>query len=414
MTRTGYDLKPKVDPLEYEFPVPPSDLAGILLGPRAAEVLGVAPVFLRRSLSALGLNDDWRAPRLGSLQRVAALVHPAPSLLVPWHFTGEGVKALEALCASPAPPARDVIEDGIHLLDVHTLLTRLRHESVQSVVTSPPYWGQRIYKDTVPSDWSDGTRCHYGAEATPEDYVRHTLEIFHLMKPVLREGATIWWNVGDTYSTRTQIRTNGVERLQAMREGDSKGWTEQAARRHSAGHEYLKDKDLCLIPQQVAIGAQRLGYWARSWITWEKENTLPETVKDRPTVSHEQIILFSKSKIYDFYLDAWKSTPSVRKLTGAGEGPANLRSVWRFRTTSGRDGHGAQFPIELPARTILLSSMENELVMDPFLGAGTSAIAAKKLGRRFVGCDVVDEYLEVARGRLKSDAKKGRSLEEFS
>jgi len=140
-------------------------------------------------------------------------------------------------------------------------------QSVQTVVTSPPYWGVRRYTGDQVIRWSDGIECAFGSETTVEDYVRHSAEILRALRPVLRDDGTIWWNMGDTYQTRAYLRTSSKERLDAI-EGrlEDKTWKDYEAKRYSAGHPYLKDKDLTLVPFQVAMAAQHLGYYLRSVI----------------------------------------------------------------------------------------------------------------------------------------------------
>ena len=398
------------------YPELDTSIADIQLGPRAVEVLGVQPSFLRRCLSELEIDESMACMSTRSLYTIAKLVRPNPSLIVPWHFTKEGHKYLVSLTQDKEEPSAQIINEGTVCGSVFDVMNRVPSNIIQTVITSPPYWGARIYKELTPVEWSDGERCHFGGEASPESYVRHTLEILFKLKPIISNQGTVWWNIGDVYNTRTQIRGNAAERLMAMKNGDNVTWSSQAARRHSAGHEYLKDKDLCLIPQQIAIGAERLGYWVRSWITWDKENTMPETVKDRPTTSHEQILLLSKSKRYDFYLNAWKKAPMLNgrdKQTDTQQ-TSNLRTVWRFSTSSGGKGHGAQFPLELPIRAMLLSSKEGDIVMDPFLGAGTTGMAAHLLSRRFIGCDVVKSYVAEANKNISSIKLNGPRLEDFN
>jgi hypothetical protein len=134
------------------------------------------------------------------------------------------------------------------------LLPRLEPASVQCVTTSSPYWGMRVYDNERNIRWADGESCPYGFEQTPEGFIRHTIELLVLIKPAITKTGSVWWNIMDTYNTRTPIRGNARERLDAMSDapGSRKGWTEHGACRHSAGHMYLDDTELSSIPARIA------------------------------------------------------------------------------------------------------------------------------------------------------------------
>lgn len=289
---------------------------------------------------------------------------------------------------------------------------------VQTVVTSPPYWGVRRYEGEQETEWLDGTRVAFGLEKTPEDYVRHTLEILRKIKTVLRSDGIVWWNIGDTYFTRAVIRKSTVERLDAYEGRRYDKWRDYPFRRYSSGHRYLKDKDLTLVPFQVAIGAQHLGFWTRATIIWSKENQMPEPIKDRPTSSHEYILMLTKSKRYYYNKEAAQE-PAATEVIVRENGRTtisdlrNLRTVWSFAVDR-NNIHTAAFPIELPTRCILASTKPGDLVFDPFLGSGTTAVAADRQGRTFFGCDVCEDYIIEARKRLEIDRldRKSRVREE--
>ena len=281
---------------------------------------------------------------------------------------------------------------------------------VQAIVTSPPFYGQRIYEDETPVKWQDGARVAFGRESSPEAYVAHTLDVFAELGRVLKPNGTIWWNIGDSYQTDTIARTSSADRL-AHYGGKRTKWSEAPGRRYSSGHPYLKDKDLTLVPFRIAVGAQRLGYWLRSIIVWSKQFPLenpgvideirrhvPEVVADRPVTGHEYVLLFSKNAKYDYY-----ATNVV--LNGQTPGPAestalNVRTVWNFPPAENA-GHAARFPDELPKRCILLSSKRGDLIFDPFAGEGTTLRVARDLGRTYFGSDVSKTYIAWARARLR-------------
>lgn len=280
-------------------------------------------------------------------------------------------------------------------------ISSLPPASVQCVVTSTPYWALRIYKEHVDVPWADGELCAYGHEQTPEGFVRHTTEILLALKSVLTPNGSIWWNIMDTFNTRTQIRGNAVEALRAMQGRDSRAWGDHESRRYSAGHSYLKDGEQCMIPSMIAERASRIGYYVKSTITWAKTATLPEPQESRVSRNLEYILHLSLARAPSFNKECYRTLPAAFGGRNNGWETDKLSDVWTLPTSSGGDGHGAQFPIALPGRCIALSTNEGELVLDPFVGAGTSGVAALALGRRFIGIDVSPDYLQTAQRRLK-------------
>src|SRR5262249_9427303 len=127
------------------------------------------------------------------------------------------------------------------LLHDHVLdrLATMPKGSVQCVVTSTPYWALRIYNESHFTKWADGQYCPYGHEQTPEGFLRHTTEVLASLYLVLAETGSIWWNVMDSFNTRTQIRSNAVEALRAMQGKDGRSWSDYECCRYSAGHSYL-------------------------------------------------------------------------------------------------------------------------------------------------------------------------------
>jgi DNA modification methylase len=259
-------------------------------------------------------------------------------------------------------------------------------------------------------EWADGEVCPFGHEQTPEGFIRHSVEILHLLKPKLSTQGSIWWNVGDTFNTRTQIRGNAAETLRAMKGFDRRRWTEHNCRRYSAGHAYLEDGEQSLIPQRIAERASRIGYLIRSMISWSKDGSMPEPTKSRVTRSVEHIIHLTKVRTPYFDKEAFRSTPAMLGGRNALFEHDKVTDVWHLPTATGGDGHGAQFPLALPGRCIALSTKEGDLVLDPFAGSGTSGLAAMKLKRRFVGFDVSQDYVDLANKKLsQADQVKGAS-----
>jgi DNA modification methylase len=274
--------------------------------------------------------------------------------------------------------------------------------SVQAIVTSPPFWGQRVYADEKPVLWQDGSTVAFGREATPDGYVAHTLEILAALARVLKPQGTIWWNLGDSYMTRAIARASSSDRISHYG-GKRTPWANNPNRRFSSKHAYLKDKDLTLVPFQIAIGAQHVGYWVRSVIIWSKQHNgiggdqdpgsrahVPEVVTDRPVVGHEYILLLARSDRYTYY--------GKRAGDVDGDGTAmNVRSVWTFKPVGKGGDHGARFPEQLPRRCIQLGTRRGQTVFDPFAGEGSTLVAAKALGRQFFGCDISPTYVAAAR-----------------
>jgi DNA modification methylase len=284
-----------------------------------------------------------------------------------------------------------------HVLDCATIMPK---GSVQCIVTSTPYWGLRIYKDPYFVRWADGEYSPYGHEQTPEGFVRHTTEILAALFDILAEKGSIWWNIMDSFNTRTQIRSNAVEALRAMQGKDKRSWGDYQCRRYSAGHSYLKDGEQCLIPLSIAERASRIGYYVKSVITWAKSSTLPEPQESRVSRNLEYVLHLTKVRTPLFQKECYRELPAFLGGRNDGWETDKLSDVWTLPTSSGGDGHGAQFPIALPARCIALSSKEGDLVLDPFVGAGNSGVAARSLGRRFLGIDVCIDYLKTAKQKI--------------
>lgn len=278
---------------------------------------------------------------------------------------------------------------------------QLPNGTVNCIVTSTPYWAMRVYKESTAVSWADGECVPYGHEQTPEAFVRHTIEMLHELKRVLTTDGSIWWNVMDTFNTRTQIRGNAAEALRAMQGAEQgKAWTDHAYRRYSAGHSFLKDGEQIGIPSMIAQRASRIGLFLKSTITWAKTATLPEPQKSRVSRQLEYVLHFSNQRAPKFHKEAYSQLGT--ELGGRNEllETAKLSDVWVIPTSSGGDGHGAQFPAALPGRCIALSTDPGDVVFDPFVGSGTSVIAALALGRRAIGVDTSKEYLATASRKI--------------
>lgn len=285
--------------------------------------------------------------------------------------------------------------------DALDFIDMLSDNSIQCVVTSTPYWAMRIYDVFLERVWADGEKSAFGLEQTPEAFVRHSVEIlFHLKDKITKEGS-IWWNIMDSYNTRTQIRNNAAEALYAMQGKDSRSWKDHDFKRYSQGHVYLKDGEQCMIPQKIAERASRIGYYLKSTISWCKTASMPEPQLSRVSRNVEYILHLTKQRTPYFNKSSYLKLPPNL----GGKQPfesEKLSDFWHLPTSSGGDGHGAQFPLQLPGRCISLTSKEQDIVLDPFIGSGTTAEAAVKLKRQYIGFDINDEYLDTAKAKIKT------------
>lgn len=252
--------------------------------------------------------------------------------------------------------------------DALDVLTRLPNEMVQTVITSPPYWSLRDYS----------TPGQLGLEDDPDDYIRSLVRIFDEVRRVLARDGVMWLNVGDSYTSggrtwRAPDKKNPV-RAMSVRPPTPEG---------------LKPKDLVGIPWRLAFALQTAGWYLRSDVIWRKPNAMPESVKDRPTRSHEYLFLLTKSERYYYDSDA------VSEVNGR-----NLRTVWDIKTKPFPEAHFAIFPPELVERCIRTTSKPGGVVLDPFLGSGTVAEVAVQNQRAFFGVELNPEYVKIVRHRV--------------
>jgi site-specific DNA-methyltransferase (cytosine-N4-specific) len=255
--------------------------------------------------------------------------------------------------------------------DTETVLAQLPDCSFQSCITSPPYWSLRDY--SIPGQ--------IGLEDSVFAYIGHLAKVFSQVRRVLKDDGTLWLNIGDSYTSggRTWRATDKKNPVRAMKV-------------RPPTPEGLKPKDLIGVPWLLAFALQKEGWYLRADIIWNKPNCQPESVKDRPTRSHEYVFLFSKSEHY-------------RYDPGAVRGPngRNLRTVWDIHTRPYPEAHFATFPPALVEPCIKLGSSPHELILDPFIGSGTTGLVALKLDRRFVGVELSPSYLQIAENRLNGD-----------
>jgi len=358
-----------------------------------APVVGLSTTFVRRIVGRNTLVSFRDIERLALLDDAAETFVPR-SRIIPYFERLASRSRVEEL--RPLETQAGLVVCG----DAHKLIPTLADGSIDCVVTSTPYWAVRVYGTPKDVEWADGEVCPFGHEQTPEGFIRHSTEILWLLQSKLKTSGSIWWNLGDTFNTRTQIRGNSAETLRAMKGLDRRKWTEHGCRRYSAGHAYLEDGEQALIPQRIAERASRLGYLVKSMISWRKDGSLPEPTRSRVTRSVEHIIHLAKTRSPHFDKDAYRTTPPSLGGRNPLDEQDQVTDVWHLPTSSGGEGHGAQFPLSLPGRCIALSAPVDGTVLDPFAGSGTTGVAAQRLGRRFVGFDVSPEYVALANAKI--------------
>lgn len=339
-------------------------------------------------------------------------------------------------------------------------MAAMEAESVDCVVTSPPYWGLRDYD-------VDG---QIGLEPTLGEHLAIMIRCFAAVRRVLKPSGTLWINYGDCYATSPNGRSAADTKATG---NDDRTFRDKP---FSTIGGVLKSKDLCMVPNRLAIALQEAGWWVRSEIVWAKPNPMPESIRDRPATSHEKIFMLTKSARYWYDAEAvrqpsaetslgrWsqdaesqegshranggtktngtmKAVGGPRKkqeqtaasagAVGASSGRRmagfnarwdaaeqdqyrgfgrNLRNyepapvaVWNIATQPFSDAHFATFPPELAERCILAGCPKGGLVLDPFGGAGTTALVALRHHRRAALIELNPEYAEMARRRIETE-----------
>lgn len=299
----------------------------------------------------------------------------------------------------------------------------LAPKSVNTIVTSPPYYGLRDY----------GVSGQIGLEQSPQEYVDKIVSVFRACREVLRDDGTLWLNLGDSYYYYRPGLGQALVKQSCASNGQD---LPQTCARRGNKLEGLKEKDLIGIPWRVAFALQADGWYLRQDIIWHKPNPMPESVKDRCTKSHEYIFMLSKSPKYYFDAEAIKqeaaeSTKGRGPVSFGGEkgrnykpekgdpnyragneqwgreyhytgGKVNRRDVWTVATKPCKEAHFATFPPDLIRPCILAGAPKGGLVLDPFMGAGTTAMVAKQEGRKYIGFELNPNYIEIAERRIAS------------
>tara|TARA_R100001510_G_C7619968_1_gene181105 strand:- start:230 stop:1159 length:930 start_codon:yes stop_codon:yes gene_type:complete len=296
--------------------------------------------------------------------------------------------------------------------DVFDKLKELDNNSIDCVVTSPPYWGLRDY----------GVPGQLGLEPTYQEHIQNIVKLFRVMKPKLKDTATVWLNYGDSYAATI----NGTKAKDVL--NDDRAFRDKP---FSTIQGFLKPKDLVMIPNRIAIALQDDGWWIRSEIIWHKPNPMPESTKDRPTSAHEKIWLITKSKKYYYDADAIRepvaqgtikrlSEKNLKNQKGSTRGNGgmksngnmkavgnmetkNKRNVWTITTKPCKEAHFATFPKDLIEPCIKAGCPEGGIVLDPFGGSGTTGIVAKQFNRTAILIELNPSYIKIAKKRIDKE-----------
>ena len=320
---------------------------------------------------------------------------------------------MTAAGAGAPRPGQYYSDDTVTLLlgDAHDVLAGLSNESVDCIVTSPPYYGLRDY----------GTPGQYGLEETPAAFVEQLRRVFSQARRVLAADGTLWVNLGDSYSGSWGNQSRNATSPGKI-SGDDGRYPATDTRTGAQKPGEPPAKNLFGIPWRVAFALQDDGWILRNEIIWHKTNAMPESVRDRLSGRHETLFLFSKSQRYHFDLDAIREphTAPERKSgarafrarnlnhprtgTGTYDGPdsrgRNPGDVWSIPTRPYPQAHFAVFPIDIPLRAIKAGCRPGGTVLDPFSGSGTTGAAARQLSRKYVGIDLNPAYHELAKERF--------------
>lgn len=292
-------------------------------------------------------------------------------------------------------------------------LAKMDDNSIDCVITSPPYWQLRDY----------GYDGQWGLEPTFNEYLEHLWSMMDEVYRVLKPTGTVWVNLGDTY--------NGNKVGNTSNKGYNENTKISTFRKDKI--EYIKDKCLLLIPHRFAIGCIDMGWIVRNDIIWAKRNGMPESVTDRFSKKHEYMFFMVKSEKYYFDLDAIRdksltsnnckdvgrgtqgysnASGNMRNNNGGlgyyekGKNPGSVSDFWDIPTKPSGSKHYAVYNDTLIAKPILAGCPEGGVIYDPFMGSGSTAEAALRANRKFIGSEMSDEYLEIANKRLEPFLKQ--------
>jgi len=304
----------------------------------------------------------------------------------------------------------------IYCGDSLEVLKTFPDDSIDCIITSPPYYGLRLYSND---------KKEIGREQTPEEYVYTLVHVFNEAKRVLKKEGICWLNLGDSYYN---YRPGKGQSLIKQTIANNKQDLPDVCARRANKLVGLKEKDLIGIPWRIAFALQADGWYLRQDIIWAKNNPMPESVTDRCTKSHEYVFLLTKSPKYYFDNVAIKeptvtrnktnrdrdstrlnNTPGRTKMSGLKTNDyetRNKRDVWNINTKPFREAHFATFPEALVEPMIKAGCPKEGIVLDPFIGSGTTGVVAKKLGRNYIGIELSPAYITIAEKRLAETTKQ--------
>ena len=296
----------------------------------------------------------------------------------------------------------------------------MKDATVDCCVTSPPYFAMRDYK----------CEGQIGLEKSPEEYIARLCDVFREVLRVMKPEATCWVVIGDTYAGQGKGSANYPDNAKLYLQGTNRGTLDAATSYHYETD--AKDRDLIGIPWMLAFALRNMGFYLRQDIIWHKPNAMPESVKNRCGKSHEYIFLLTKSQRYYFSVDALREPSNTgvckrefnyrdvqftvaghrqRQFRGTGtnqDGMRTKRDVWSVCITRGYEGHHATFPVELPLQCIALGCPQGGLVLDPFMGTATTAVAAYRISRHYIGFELSPDYHAICTERLMRERQQLR------
>ena len=290
----------------------------------------------------------------------------------------------------------------------------------RTCVTSPPYYGLRNYGNE---------EDQIGQEQTPEEYIQNLVEVFRSVRDVLTDDGTLWVNIGDSYYN---YRPGKGQALPKQTVSKTKQDLPDKCAKRGNKLEGLKEKDLIGIPWMLAFALRADGWYLRQDIIWHKPNPMPESVKDRCTKSHEYLFLLSKNKKYYYDNEAIKEpvkqdwgprnrdagkyhNPGTGLVPHSGLSKSydrkNKRDVWTVTNKPYKGAHFAVYPPDLIEPCIKAGSEEGDIVLDPFMGSGTTALVSKSLNRHYIGCELHEDYGRLIQKRLSEKSFARLKLE---
>jgi DNA modification methylase len=286
--------------------------------------------------------------------------------------------------------------------DARKILKTLPDESIDCIITSPPYWGLRDY----------GMKNQIGLEPTISEYINNLFEVFEECKRILRKTGTMWVNIGDTFAGSGKgIGSDHGKSSISDEEISTTDWSKTG----------IPDKCLCQIPSRFAIAMTDREWILRNTIIWQKPNQMPESVTDRFTEDYEFVYFFVKNQQYyferqfepaNYQENVYRQELRQNKTYNSKEpyqrnfpdsfdpGKRNKRCVWYIPTKPYPDAHFAVFPKALCITPIVAGCPEGGIVLDPFMGSGTTAVVAREHSRKYIGIELNPEYIKLAEKRL--------------